>query len=189
MKSLMLLLLTGLCGVIPVASAAPVDLCGWFDSYAYGDCVLFYTIVDCYAYGTELQAVPDSLLDGRIVRVRGDLIPCEDCCDPPVVLEAIAGAQITSCEPVDLGCGTLGRDGIEGEYCYHWHSPHNGDLSIFSLHGYAIGDTVRVTGVIIECQGSTCGLPILDLEEFYPCEQTPPGVDGTTWGSMKVLFR
>jgi hypothetical protein len=167
-----------------------IDTCGWFE-YFRDRCVLFATVTGCHAYATPFSTIPDSLQNFAIVRVRGELSYIQEWCGFGPNEEFLENPIISPCQPVDLGCGTLGCQCIEFEPpCYHWHSPHNGDLEIYSLHGYSVGDTVHVMGIIVDCLGSSlCSFSMLALEEFGPCEETPPGVESSTWGSLKVLFR
>ncbi|MBP6875753.1 MAG: hypothetical protein KBD56_06755 [Candidatus Eisenbacteria bacterium] len=167
------------------ASAQPdsLDACGWFGKDLDG-CVYFYASLPsgCTYFGTEFAALPDSIEEYRMVRVRGKWMWSEKC-GPFGVHDPV----ISRCEPVDLGCGVLYYDDVD--YCSTWDSPTYGSLLISFPQGYATGDTVRAMGIIEECMTTVCMLPGLESTSFSPCEDIPPAVQRDTWGSIKVLFK
>ena len=171
------------------ALAEPFDECGWFEDWEDG-CILFVTKDGSRSYLTRLTTLPDSLQYRAIARVHADWNWNTESCGEYFWGQVLENVVISECEPVDLGCGTLGCDCIEPYMpCYHWHSPANGDLLLYDLpQGYAIGDSVQVRGVIAWL-GNNCGLPVLWSPQFESCEQTPPAVQWDTWGAIKILFK
>jgi len=175
----------------PTATAQPdsIDACGWFLENLPIGCVFFYGNVDdgCSVFATDFDAVPDSLDDFALVRVRAALTWHEDWCGINWYDYVIQDPVIRPCEPVDLGCGRLYYDAADG--CHEWISSVYGGLQIYSLQGFADGDTVRAIGVIDYCWMSTCLISALRDVTFHPCEETPPAVKWDTWGGLKALFR
>jgi len=184
MKLTLFLLLTGLPGAIPSTQPDSIDACGWFEEFPDG-CVSFHATLhgNCFYFGTDVATVPDSLLDYVVIRVHAR-VNWQEWCDGYELI--LLDPLITTCEPVDLGCGVLFDD---EEYCDTWDSPLYGELTISSLQGFVSGDTVRATGTIERCMASICFTDHLIYNTFRPCEQSPPAVTPDTWGALKALFK
>jgi hypothetical protein len=187
MSYVMLLFVPSLAAGGLASSTQPdsIDACGWFEEFPAG-CVLFYSSMDdgCPHVRSDLGTLPDSIPEFQMVRVRARLTWqrwCEDYED-----YVITDPVITACPPVDLGCGVLCYDDVD--QCHTWSSPTHHALSITSLQGFALGDTVRAIGTIDWCMPTFCSDRPLVNYTFSPCK-SPPAVEHDTWGSIKVLFK
>lgn len=187
MKRTAMLLSVYLSGLVVVCGVAePIDECGHL--WQEGSCITFDPFTCSGPYITDLDSILDSLLY-TAVRIRGDLISCQQDCGGYVYRDCVVDAHVSLCEPEDLGCGALSGPHMD-EYCYLWTSPIHGSLLV-GLHGYSPGDTVGAIGVVDRCCATICmiGEGCLWNETFYICSDTTTVTKTHNWGSLKMLFR
>jgi hypothetical protein len=137
--SLVLVLALVSCLVL-AAFSEQIDRCGWLSSTPFG-CITFEPTNPTgfeHAYGTDLVALPESLLWAP-VRIRGEIVYCQAPC--PSGWACVTGAMIEECEPTDLGCGVLHEDPYDG--CHSWISSVWGPF-LTGMGGHSDGDTVGV---------------------------------------------
>ena len=189
MRPMILLFLISAGATTPAVQPQSIDACGWLGKEAEG-CISFHAIDgNCYSYGTNLEAIPDSIMEYLdVIRIQAN-VTLQDWCGTSGRL-VVENPLITSCELVDFGCGTVYFDDLD--HCNVWISSVYGGLVFHSWHGegFANGDTVHALGRVDSCVASTCVMSgVLHDVTFYPCGGSPEPVNRDTWGALKMLFR
>ena len=169
-----------------VCEAETVSECGTVTTL-FG-CAIFETYDDGTPY-----LLPDSLAPtySTTYHVTGDSYALPWRCGPLHFDQRLRNVILAPCPADTLGCGVIVRTGVFG--CSTWQSLQTAEqYLILELGGFAVGDTVRASGIRCQYCGAVpagCGeIRFLQDMRLLACRDTLNPVLDSSWGKIKSRF-